>query len=157
MPTPSATVNSVPAEAANLCRLSELTVSIGRVSAAAGTLYYPIILRNAGRRSCQLKGYPGVAGVNSSGQQVLQATRLTPPEADVPMPPQLLTLTPGQAVSALMTAHDNPQGGATSCPYYSLLVTPPGETHSVALRSASIADCNGYGINPVVAGVSGRA
>jgi hypothetical protein len=155
-PTPSAVLSTQPAEAANLCRLSELTVSLGDVGAAAGTLFYPIVFRNSGRRTCQLQGYPGVAGVNAAGTQMLQANRLRPPEANVGFPPQLLSLTPGVAVSALLTAIDNPQGGASSCPHYALLVTPPGETRSTRLSSASVPNCRGFGINPVVAGVTGQ-
>ena len=86
---------------------------------------------------------------------MVQATRLKPPESSVGFPVQTLTLTPGQSASSLVTASDMPRGNATSCPHYALLVTPPGETHSVRLGQLALPDCAGFAVNPLVAGVTG--
>lgn len=138
-----------PPEPSNLCRLSELAVSAGQGQGAAGTVGIPILFRNAGGRRCQLFGYPGVAGLDTTGRQAVQAARARTGPA-----PSVITLSPGQVASALVSGTDVPTGNATSCPTYTLLVTPPGETHSTRL-AASLPGCSGLTVHPVVSGTMG--
>jgi hypothetical protein len=129
--TPAPAPNSTaPSEAANICRLSELSITSGQADAAAGTIYYPILFHNVSGRTCQLRGYPGVALLDSAGRQVAQAQRIAgPPNVE------FVTLVPGQVASAAFAASDVPVGPATSCPdYRSILVTPPDETHATAVN-----------------------
>jgi hypothetical protein len=136
-------------EAANLCRLAELSVTAAPEQGAAGTVGAPIQFRNAGHRTCQLVGYPGVAGLDSAGRQAIQAARVGSNGG-----PTVVTIAPGQVASALVTGSDVPRGNATSCPTYSLLVTPPGETHSIRV-AARLPGCSGLAVRPVVAGTMG--
>jgi hypothetical protein len=139
--------SKAPVEAATFCRLSELSVTSGQADAAAGTIYYPILFRNTGGRTCQLRGYPGVALLDSAGRQVAQAQRISGPP-DV----ALVTLTPGQVASAAFAAGDLPVAPATSCPdYQSVLVTPPDERHFTAVNF-SFRVCSPAHIYPIVAG-----
>jgi hypothetical protein len=135
--------------AANVCHLSELSVTPGQGQGAAGTVGVPILFRNTGGRRCQLAGFPGVAGLNAAGQQAVQAQRVRSGP-----PVRVVTLGPGQVASALVTGTDVPTGNATTCPSYTLLVTPPGETRSTRV-AATLPGCSGLGVRPVVSGTTG--
>ena len=74
----------------------------------------------------------------------------------------VVTLQSGQTASSEIEGVDHPVGSATSCPVYPrFLVTPPDETHSVAI-DAGVAGGNQPGflgctpliVNPVVPGTS---
>jgi hypothetical protein len=66
-----------------------------------------------------------------------------------------VTLGAGQVASALVTGTDVPTGNSTGCPSYTrLLVTPPGETHSIRV-AAALPGCSGLGVRPVVSGTTG--
>ena len=143
------------------CAFSELSVSAGQFGAAMGHEGFAIEFRNAGAVACTLYGYPGVAALNSSGQQAAQAQR-TPsgylgglPSGDTT--PPLVTLSPGQVASALVEGTDVPTGTPPSpCPQYqALLVTPPTATQSVRLTQG-VPGCSAIAVHPVVPGTSGR-
>ncbi len=146
-PTPTVTPSVVPA---SYCRITELQLSAGESSAGAGNVGVPILFRNSGSRSCVLLGYPGVAGLTSAGQQAVQAVRTPLPNGGTPTS---VTLPQGQYASALVQGSDVPSGSATSCPQYTLLVTPPNETHSQRVP-VYIPGCN-LRVSPVVLGKTG--
>jgi hypothetical protein len=149
---PTAPPSTTPVEPAQFCRLSELSVTAGQGSGAAGTIYATLLFRNTGSRTCELQGYPGVAGLNAAGQQVTQAVRTPDPQG---RGTAAVTLSPGTTVSAAVSGSDVPTGTATSCgTYASLLVTPPGETHSTVV-TVSLPACSGLKVYPVVAGTGG--
>ena len=150
---PTAPPSTTPVEPAQFCRLSELTVSAGQGGGAAGTIYATILFRNTGSRTCQLQGYPGVAGLNAAGQQIAQAVRT--PGSNGSNGSVAVTLAPGVTVSAAVSGSDVPVGGATACAdFTSLLVTPPGETRSTVV-TLQLPGCSGLKVRPVVAGTSG--
>ncbi len=150
---PTTPPSTTPVEPAQYCRLSELTLSAGQGGGAAGTIYGTILFRNSGSRTCELQGYPGVAGLNSSGQQIAQAVRV--PGQGGGNGSQAVTLAPGATVSAAVSGTDVPVGGATACAdFTSLLVTPPGETHSTVV-TLKLPGCSGLKVYPVVAGTTG--
>lgn len=151
-PTPSTTPTPTPVEPAIYCRLSELSLTPGQSNGAAGSITVPVLFKNISQRTCTLQGYPGVAGLNAAGQQVVQAVRT--PFTHVG-PPSAISLTPGQTASAAVQGSDVPVGTATTCVSYpKLLVTPPGETHSQQVV-VSLPGCNGLRVGPVVAGTMG--
>jgi hypothetical protein len=128
-------------------------VTPGQGSGAAGTIHATLLFKNTGSRTCQLQGYPGVAGLNTAGQQVTQAVRTPGPNGSNGS--LAVTLTPGATVSASVSGTDVPTGTTTACATYpSLLVTPPGETHSTVVV-VSLPGCSGLKVYPVVAGTSG--
>ncbi len=151
--TPTPTASTPPPEPANLCTLAELAVTAGQAGGAAGSVYQPILFRNTSSRTCQLQGYPGVAAINAAGQQASQAIR-TPSLAGGGLP-AAQTLAPGTVVSAIVRGSNVPVGGATSCVTFTLLVTPPGETHSQPL-AAKLPGCARLGVGFVVAGQTGQ-
>ncbi|MFB9235760.1 DUF4232 domain-containing protein [Plantactinospora siamensis] len=144
--------------AAARCALRQLRVTIGQADAGAGHWGLPLVFTNSGGTACELKGYPGVAGLNAAGRQVTQARR----EASGYLgglagnaTPPLVRLAPGASAAALLEGSNVPRGTATDCPQYAgLLVTPPDETHSVRLDTGA-RGCDGLHIHPVVPGTDG--
>jgi hypothetical protein len=117
-----------------------------------------LIFKNVSAQTCKLQGYPGVAGLDAAGHQVVQAVRtlngymrVLPAGASAPV----VTLAPGQSGSAFVEGTDVPTGGATSCPTYpKLLVTPANTTHSVVV-DMSMPGCSPVQVHPTVPGTSG--
>ena len=141
------------------CTTAGLAIAAGEGGAGLGHWSLPILFRNTSPAKCRLTGYPGVAGLDDTGRQTAQARRSpngfsgglgfenqTPPTVD---------LAPGETASALVEGTNVPQDSAPSCPQYAaLLVTPPGETHSVKL-AAGENGCSGLEVHPVLPGTSG--
>lgn len=131
------------------CLAVNLSVSAGMGSGAAGHIVTPLRFRNTGSVSCTLFGYPGAAGIDSTGAQAAQATR-TPTPA-----PALVTLAPGATAVSQMTTTDIPSGNATSCPTWTgVLVTPPNTKESTHL-TLSLSGCPGFSVTAVTADASG--
>ena len=141
------------------CTASQLSVSAGQSDAATGHIGVPLLFHNTGAASCTLIGYPGVAGLDAEGNQVVQAVR-TPSGFLGGLPPgttkpTTVSLTPGQTASAMVEGTDVPTGTSTSCPQYpALLVTPPNTTQSVRV-AATVPGCSPIEVHPVVPGVTG--
>jgi hypothetical protein len=157
LPTTS-TTTTTPSVAA-LCAGANVGVSGKMASAAAGHQGVVVLFVNNGSTSCVFHGYPGAAGLNASGAQVVQAQRtltgmmggLSPGVTALPR----ITLAPGQTASAVVEGTDVPSGTETSCPAYpSLLVTAPNTKVSVTIP-LSLPGCSGLQVHPVVPGTSG--
>ncbi len=131
----------------------------GELGAALGHEGRLLFFRNIGRRTCRLRGYPGVDGLDASGRAVVHAVR-TPRGylgglGTVSSAMPIVALRPGQAGLSLVEGVDIPQGKATFCPSYrSLLVTPPGERQAVRLP-ATLPGCASIEVHPVVPGTTG--
>ena len=127
-------------------------------SAAAGHQGVVLLFVNKGTTPCVLFGYPGVAGLNSSGSQVTQAQRtltgmmggLAPGVTTLPR----ITLAPGQSASAVVEGVDVPSGNAPCATYPSLLVTAPNTKVSVPI-ALSLPGCQPLQVHPVVPGTTG--
>lgn len=71
--------SSSSATAQGRCATGSLAASVRHVGAAAGSTYYTIALRNTGKSSCTLVGYPGVSLVRgANGTQVGAAAARQP-------------------------------------------------------------------------------
>lgn len=129
------------------CVFADLVISDRSSGAAGGSSGTVLLFRNRATGPCVLGGYPGVAGLNASGQKVAQAVRTPtgylgglPPGQTVP---PVVYLAAGATASALVEGSDNPLGPATSCPTLAgLLVTPPGSYHSELLPHWAPGDCS---------------
>ena len=103
-------------------------------------------------------GFPGVAGLDSSGKQVVQATRTLNGYFKALRDGQgwpVVVLTKTEPGSAFVEGTDVPTGNATSCPTYpKLLVTPPNTTQSVTI-DMSMPGCSPVQVHPVVPGKTG--
>lgn len=151
------------------CQISQLRISPGASGFGLGNVGLPILFTNVSQTTCTLSGYPGVAALDSQGNQVAQAKReligyIGGLQNNATSPP-VVTLTSGQSASAEVEGTDNPVGAATSCTYYpSFLVTPPDETHSVTMSTGvgqgsnipGFPGCSPISVNPVVPGTTGR-
>jgi hypothetical protein len=161
----STTVTSTPTAptttpvATALCTGASIGVTGSQAGAAAGHEGVILLFANNGPASCVLFGYPGVAGLNAGGSQVVQAQRtltgmlggLAPGVTALPR----ITLAPGQTASAVVEGTDVPSGNETTCPTYpSLLVTAPNTKVSVSVPQ-SVPGCSGLQVHPVVPGTSG--
>jgi hypothetical protein len=117
-----------------------------------------VVFTNVSNSACTLYGYPGVAGLDAAGTQIMQASR-TPSgylgglsSTNGPLP--TVALAPGQAASALVEGVDNQVGSMPCVQLSGFLVTAPNTTRSVDLRSDS-PECDGLEVHPVVVGTSG--
>jgi hypothetical protein len=153
---PSSTSTTAAAGSPN-CTTSQITVSAGLSSGAVGTIAQVLVFENSSSSSCVLHGFPGVAGLDNAGNQLVQASRevdntpFTGSTASLPT----VTLLPGQSASATLFGSDVPTGSATSCvTYAALLVTPPNAFQSVKV-DAQMPGCAGLRVSPVYAGTNG--
>jgi hypothetical protein len=128
-------------------------------SGAAGTIGQVILFENSSTVTCLLHGFPGVAGLDNAGNQIVQATRevnqvpFTGSAASLPT----VQLAPGNTASASVLASDVPTGNNTSCVSYpALLVTPPNALQSVRV-TAAMPGCNGLRVGPVYPGTTGAS
>ena len=156
------------ASAGPLCTNDQVVVSDQGGGAGLGHEDQVILFTNNSPSACTLTGYPGIAGLNASGQQVIQATRTLSGYLgglwNSAMTLPRISLAPGQVASAIVEGTDNPVGTATSCPYYDyLLVTPPNLTNSTRVSvfglgtspTNGLPGCSTIEVHPVVPGSSG--
>jgi hypothetical protein len=126
-------------------------------NSGAGHIGVVLRFKNTGAQTCTLVGYPGVAGLDARGTQVIQATRtLNGYLGGIPagrLPP-VVTLTTGHSASAIVEGSDVTQGNAACETYPKLLVTPPNTTQSVTI-DMSMSGCAVVKVHPVVAGTGG--
>jgi hypothetical protein len=155
---PRSTTSSTVPTVSN-CSTGQLQVTAGEGSGAAGTISQVVLFENVSTTTCLLHAFPGVAGLDSSGNQLAQATRVvnlapfTGSTASLPT----VQLPPASTASATVFGSDVPVGAATSCvTYAALLVTPPNAFQSVRV-DASLPGCAGLKVGPVYAGTTGMA
>ena len=168
-PSTSTTTSTSEAIGASMpCANAAVAVTSSGGGAGLGHEDQVLIFENTSGTTCMLSGYPGIAALDSAGQQVAQARRTVngylgglSPGAKIPV----IMLGPNQSASAIVEGTDNPVGTATTCPYYaSLLVTPPGLTRSTRVTVSGLGraqdglpGCSGLEVHPVVTGTSGSS
>lgn len=139
------------------CTFSQLSVTATGDS-ATGHIGVLLRFKNTETRTCALRGYPGVAGLNAEGRQVIQAIRTLHgfiPGVPTGLRPPVVVLAGDQSGSAFVEGTDVPQGNDHECPNYPrLLVTPPNTTQSVTI-DMSMPGCSPIQVHPVVPGTGG--
>jgi len=138
------------------CQNGEIQVTDQPGQGAAGTISMVLVFRNVGSRACTLHGYPGASLIDTSGTDLLNATRTLP--SGLAKSP-VVALEPGAQATALLLWSDVPtsSGCAVQKPV-ELLVTPPNTTKSTALSiSAGSSVCAEFRIHPVLTGVTSGA
>jgi hypothetical protein len=149
---PASTANSVNP---NWCTAAQVSVAGGPLpgGSAAGHTGVLLTFTNHSTRRCTLTGYPGVAGLNTSGAQIAQATRTLNgylAGCRCTSAPSV-SLAPGAIASAVTEGN---VGGSGNCDAFSsLLVTPPNTATST--RVDLVPHSCGFTIHPVVAGSTG--
>lgn len=135
------------------CLSTHLAGSLGGSQGAAGSVYYPLVLRNTGTSTCTLYGYPGVSFVApGSGQQV------GAPADRRPGTVQTISLAPGQSAQATLAVTDAanfpPSCGITTVA--GLRVYPPGQTAALYIPHPDRACANPTDVTlhvgPLIAG-----
>lgn len=120
------------------CKTGQLTISIGSTQGGLGHFGSILRFKDRGAR-CEMRGYPGVAGLTRGGKQVVEARRTPTGYLGGSVPGRAMRtvlLSRGQTGSALLEGRLGPTPGGPRCPSYNaLLVTPPNDTHSVKIRS----------------------
>jgi len=154
------TAASAASGATKACTSAQLAVTLGERGQAMNQPAIAVIFTNTSPTPCTLFGYPGVAGLDARGNQLVQAYR-TPQVYTGGAPdgvPQHVTLASGAQASALIGGTAQPVNGQTTCPpdYAAVLVTPPGTTTPTKL-SVDFPSCEGLAITPVVPGPTGGA
>lgn len=142
------------------CTGSQVTVGVGAGDAATGHQTVVLYFTNVSGTPCTLYGYPGAAGLDSSGHQAVQATRtlhgFTGGLAQGATTMPTVTVPAHGRASARLEWTDVPEGNATSCPaYHGVLVTPPGTRTSTRIASVEPVACT-FEIHPVVPGSTGN-
>jgi hypothetical protein len=143
------------------CAHSQLTITATDAGAALGHVGELFTLRNTSAASCQLRGYPDVQLVASSGRR-LPTTVVRAVTGAYLFPavvPHRVALQPGALASFDLQYGDNPVGvaanapDATACPAAAhIQVTVPNADEHTLVR-ASLAPCGGLVlISPVVPG-----
>jgi len=95
------------------------------MNGTAGSVYYPLILRNTGSSTCTMFGYPGVSYVASAGGSQIGA-----PAARRVGTAHTISLAPGQSAQATLGITDA-ANFTTACritPVSWLRVYPPAQT-----------------------------
>ncbi len=98
---------------------------LGQTDSAAGNQYTPIVFSNRGAAACTMTGFPGVAFLNTAGQQV------GPSAVREAQPVQTVQLPVGGSAHAIMDFHDAGLYPASACQAAAaayLQVYPPNQT-----------------------------
>lgn len=129
-PPPSAAVTTAPKPTTQaspagplLCSTSQLMASLGAANGTAGTIYYPLELRNTSASACFVQGYPGVSFVAGADGHQVGAPAARGNEAT----PRVV-LAPGQVADATLGIHDASAFTQPAChqtPVLGLRVYPP--------------------------------
>ncbi|MEP7192464.1 MAG: DUF4232 domain-containing protein [Actinomycetota bacterium] len=151
-PTASPVARTVTA-----CTNSGLGVQPGAALAGMGHAGAAIVFTNISGHTCTLGGYPGVAGLDSTGQVVANAVRSAIGYLGGSYTQTTVRLAPGGKASALVEGTTNPTGAATSCPSYPRLRVTASDQTSTHTLSIEMPGCSPLQIHPVVAGTTGRA
>jgi Domain of unknown function (DUF4232) len=134
-----------PTSAAS-CQGQQLAVSSRAFTPSGGIAW--LIFDNLSSSPCRLYGYPGVALVGTSGNQIAQVARSPFPPGSTP---PAVVIPPGGAASAWLSGDPNYPNG--SCPsYQQVLVTPPNTTTSTKVKVNNLVVCADAQINPVDVG-----
>ena len=156
--TPSSTAveSTSPSSATPSCSGTALAVTApSEASGGAGHEGIVVVFTNRSGATCVVQGYPGAAGVNAAGAQVVQAARtLTGYLGGCHCSaPQAVPLAPGQQASSLL---EGDSGGGDECLVVtSVLVTPP-DTRTSTVIAMRVYNCR-LQIHPVVPGTTGGA
>ncbi|MFI8850832.1 DUF4232 domain-containing protein [Streptomyces sp. 891-h] len=107
------------------CRTGDLKASFGPNHPGAGQENFALVLTNRSDRTCTVRGYPGLAFVNSSGEQVSFDPNRTGGEV------RTVTLSPGKSAWASLSFTNPEVTNVTTVTPSAAKVTPPDERASL--------------------------
>lgn len=153
---------TTPSPAANpdRCLVSELTVTLGQESGAAGSVGFPIVFTNTSQRQCVLDGFPGVSYAHGPGSEPIGAPAARQGSSSGPV-----RLAPGEKASATVQAvnvSNYPQDRCAPAKAPGLRIYPPNDVDSLYVAHEGTActlatpDTSAQlKVGPVVAGAVG--
>jgi len=126
LPTTGSTVSVTPQ-----CATSHLRITLGHSGVAMGHIGMNFLLKNVGKRACELDGFPTVQMIGST-------THLVPTEVtfgtDYTVPfiaPRITRIKPGGTAVFMLGYADMTGYGVAKCPTaHTLRITPPGDLAS---------------------------
>jgi Protein of unknown function (DUF4232) len=119
------------------CASAQLTPSLGPPDGAAGTTFYPLILKNSGDAPCSMSGYPAVSFIAGSDNHPVGVAASQDAETII----GLVVIAPGQSTSAnlgIVNAGNFP-ADCNAVPVSGLQVSLPGETDPIVVGHADTA------------------
>lgn len=146
-PTSTSTSTSAPSGPPGACTTSQLAVTIGTATGAAGSLAAPFVVRNQATAPCSLSGYFGLALVSARGQPVGPSPARQPALVGTAGAPSGPVVVAGAATAQfLFEWNASPAQGETCPAATSVELTAPDQTDhlTVAARTgggAAIAPC----------------
>jgi len=84
------------------CATTDLKLTVGTASGAAGTIFYPLDFTNTSGSACTMYGYPGVAFASSPGGSQIGA----PASRRTSAAPTVITVPPGATAHATLAVSD---------------------------------------------------
>jgi len=131
------------------CNADELSLKVDpSADGGAGTFVYHLTLKNTGKRTCVLGGFPGVSLVNDNGNMVGQ-----PAERATNYEEKKLTLEPETEVMVMVGVpnSDNFPAGKCTEGATKFRVYPPNDTGYLSAPSGTVdAWCPGFSTSPVM-------
>lgn len=119
------------------CAAPQLRLVLVRQSAAVGRRFWEMALRNAGRGSCSLRGYPGVGLLGSSGRVLGVAVKR---EAGQPI--RTVAIAPRKSAYFTFAYEDSGPCLPHFFSAYGISVYPPGSTARIVRRTARFEICS---------------
>lgn len=133
------------------CKGALIAVSHSHVQGAMGHGYVALIFRNISRRTCSLRGYPGLDAVGRNGNVLAHARRTLGPGAANAV--RTIVLHSWQRASSEVEWASFTRNGH-DCRYSSSIAITPPNTYKTFHRPVSVSVCN-LQVHPVVRGTSG--
>lgn len=153
---PASSSASPPPPASAPCRTSELKISLGPGGVAAGTWAALLEFTNTGNAPCTMTGWPGVAGITSSGTASPAKNRSDAMDGLNATGTPHVTLQPGGKAGIDISGTDNAaSGGNCPAPYPKLRVSAPGDSTTVTVTattsalSTGLPSCSPLAASPV--------
>ncbi|WP_225849839.1 DUF4232 domain-containing protein [Streptomyces sp. HPF1205] len=126
------------------CQVSDLHLSIGRVTAGAGSVFVPIQFQNVNPHNCVMRGYPVVVLLDQGKRPIT-----FPARRSFNRPVTTVTVRTGH--KAFATIRTNNQGFGPRCrpPSSFIRVFPPGAGGNSALITYRLRVCGMFRVSPV--------
>ncbi|MGW7574861.1 DUF4232 domain-containing protein [Streptomyces sp. NPDC054765] len=124
--------------ASDRCTAATMSLRLGRSDIGAGNIRYPLVFTNEGKKTCTLRGFPGVSLILRDGSAVGKpATREGGSGGAI-------RLRPGQSAHALLHTLNE---GVSDTPCWDrsqlVFVYPPGSKESMTTGSGGLRVCGG--------------
>lgn len=131
----------VKASALQICKTTNLSLTAGQQSGAAGTVYQHMILTNTGHRKCRISGFPTAFLYGSNGYAIgnSAAARVQPAPVDI-------TLAPNESANTVLgypQAGNFDPGVCSADKSVSVKIYPPSSTTALETPVA-VAWCPGF-------------